>query len=353
VFITSGSVVFNFANPAPTTYQRSFILTNAGSMSCLATNSWELTVINQTTGGGATTRDLVVYPMSGLNNSQVVLPSQNVINVDSVAVYDAAWPGGSAIVTTPTGATVYLRSVISDPFGSYDITGATIRITDSLGAVRVNGAAMTQVADSGAATKTYEYTYAVPAGGPAGNWTIRVVGAEGTEGTISDFAQTALNVFIPMPDILMLKSVQVQSDPVNGAVNPKAIPGAAMLYTVTATNQGPGATDADTVVITDPIPANTELFVGDLGGAGSGPVLFSDGATPSGLSYSFINLGSGADSIAFSNDSGATWTYTPVPDGNGYDANVTNTRVSPSGTFNGAVGPNQPSFNLQFRVRVK
>ncbi len=330
---------------------QTFNLPLAAPLTCTAGNSWVLTITNNTVGGGS--RELRVYPVSGGNISQAVLPTTTVINVDSVAVYDAVYPGGSSIVTTPTNATVYVRSVISDPFGSFDITGATVTITDSLGAVRVNGAAMPQVADSGALTKTYEYAYIVPAGGPAGNWTIRAVGAEGTEGTISDFAQTALNVFIPMPNILMLKSVIVQSDPVNGAVNPKAIPGAAMLYTVTATNQGPGAADADSVVVTDPIPANTELFVNDLGGAGSGPVLFSNGATPSGLSYSFINLGSGADNIAFSSDSGATWTYTPVPDGNGYDANVTNIRVSPSGAFNGAVGPNQPSFNLQFRVRVK
>ncbi len=330
---------------------QTFNLPLGAALTCTAGNSWVLTITNNTVGAGS--RELRVYPVSGGNISRAVLPTTTVINVDSIAVYDAAWPGGSPIVTTPTGATVYVRSVISDPFGSFDITGATITITDSLGAVRVNAAAMTQVADSGALTKTYEYTYVVPAGGPAGNWTIRVVGAEGTEGTVSDLAQIALNVYIPLPNILMLKSFQVSSDPFNGAVNPKAIPGAAMLYTVTATNQGPGATDADTVVITDPIPANTELFVGDLGGPGSGPVLFSDGATPSGLSYSFINLGSGADSIAFSNDSGATWVYAPTPDGNGYDANVTNIRVSLSGTFNAAAGPNQPSFSLQFRVRVK
>lgn len=330
---------------------QTFNLPLGAPLTCTAGNSWVLTIRNNTTGAGS--RELRVYPVSGGNISQAVLPTTTVINVDSVAVYDAAWPGGSAIVTAQAGTTVYVRSVIGDPFGSFDITGATVTITDSLGTVRVNAAAMTQVADSGTLTKTYEYTYVVPVGGPAGNWTIRVTGAEGTEGTVSDLAQVALNVFIPMPNILMLKSVTVQSDPFNGAVNPKAIPGAAMLYTVTATNQGPGATDADTVVITDPVPANAELFVGDLGGPGSGPVAFTDGAVASGLSYSFLGLGSGADSIAFSNDGGATWTYTPTPDADGYDVNVTNIRVSPSGTFNAAAGPNQPSFNLQFRVRVK
>jgi len=280
-----------------------------------------------------------------------VLPTTTVINVNSVAVYDAAYPGGSAIVTTLTGTTVYVRSVISDPFGSFDITSASILITDSTGSVRVNGAAMTQVADSGAATKTYQYAYAVPVGGPAGNWTARVTGTEGTEGTITDLAQTALNVVIPMPNIVIVKSVQTLSDPYNGGTNPKAIPGATMLYDVTVTNQGIGA--ADSVTVADGIPLNTALRVADIGAPGSGPVAFINGATPSGLTYTFLGLGSVADSLEFSNDNGTSWSYTPVADGNGVDAAVTNIRVKPTGTFSSASGPNQPSFTLRFQVMVK
>ncbi len=47
-----------------------------------------------------------------------------------------------------------------------------------------------------------------------------------------------LAVGVVYPDITILKSVQTSSDPVNSTTNPKAIPGAVMLYTVTVTNAG-------------------------------------------------------------------------------------------------------------------
>jgi uncharacterized repeat protein (TIGR01451 family) len=280
-----------------------------------------------------------------------VLPTTTVINVDSVTLYDAAYAGGSAVVSAQSGTTVYVRAVVSDPFGSFDITGATLTVTDYQGAVRLNAAPMVQVADTGALTKTYEYAYPVPAGGPAGNWTFRVTGLEGTEGTVTDMAQTGLNIIIPMPNITVVKSVIAYSDPVNGTTGPKAIPGAHMQYTVLATNTGEGV--AQGVTVTDPIPANTELYVGDLAGVGSGPVGFSDGAVPSGLACVFGGLSNIFDSISFSHDGGTTYTYVPVPDPDGFDANVTNIRVSLGGTFNAASAGNNPSFSLFFRVRVK
>jgi len=168
-----------------------------------------------------------------------------------------------------------------------------------------------------------------------------------------DFYAQAIPV---SPDVILLKSVVTFSDPVNNKTNPKAIPGAVMFYTVAASNQGVGATDADTVFITDPIPANTALFVGNIDGTGpaTGPVLFTDGTPPddSGLSYTFITLDSGADDVAFSSDGGATYTYEPVPDGNGFDTNVTHLRINPKGSFKAASGGNIPTFDVKFKVRV-
>ena len=96
-----------------------------------------------------------------------------------------------------------------------------------------------------------------------------------------------------------------------------------------------------------------ELFVNDIGGVNSGPVLFSDGSVPSGLSYSFGGLSNVFDSLSFSNNGGATYDYIPAPDGNGCDAAVTNIKINLSGTFNAASGGNDPSFSVFFRVRVK
>lgn len=152
----------------------------------------------------------------------------------------------------------------------------------------------------------------------------------------------------PGPSITIAKSVITYSDPLNLTTNPKAIPGAAMLYSIDVTNTGTGVTDSDSTVVSDAIPANTELYVGDLGG---GPVVFIDAG--SGLTYSFLALGNAADSLEFSSNGGSTWNYTPSPDADGYDANVTNIRVTPAGSLAASDGITNPGFTLRFQVRVK
>lgn len=157
-----------------------------------------------------------------------------------------------------------------------------------------------------------------------------------------------------LPSLLILKSVEAFSDPINGTTDPKAIPGSFMTYTILVTNTGPGAADNNSTFITDRIPANTELFVGDIGGAGSGPVLFSDGATSSGLSYSFIGLDNAADSLAFSDNDAVDYSKSDtVADANQCDSTVTNIKISMDGIFAGSDGTNNPSFSLKFRVMVQ
>ena len=170
----------------------------------------------------------------------------------------------------------------------------------------------------------------------------------------NDSSSVDLTVIEP-PSLTIVKSALTTSDPVNGASSPYNIPGATLLYSLQTTNTGLGVPDTDSMLVTDPIPANTELFVNDLGGAGSGPVLFIDGTAPvnSGLTYTFTSLGSTTDDLEFSNDNGATWTYTPVPDASGYDANVTNIRVNPKGVMRASDGTNNPTYSLRFQVRVK
>lgn len=172
----------------------------------------------------------------------------------------------------------------------------------------------------------------------------------------SDSADITL---IAAPDLTVLKMVQTIFDPVNLTVNPKAIPGAQLNYTIITTNSGAGSVDTDTTVITDPLPLKTELFVGDIGGASSGPVLFSDGVTTSsGLSYVFISLDSAVDDVDFSVDNGATWTYyhdndLSNIDADDFDSTVTDIRINPKGQFAAAASGNNPSVNLIFRVRLQ
>ena len=114
------------------------------------------------------------------------------------------------------------------------------------------------------------------------------------------------------------------------------------------TNSGASAVDNNTLIITDPIPTNTEVFTGNL--SGGAPLIFVDGTPSSALSCAFIALGNLADCMDFSNNGGASWVY--VPNGS-FDPAVTNIRFSLSGAMSANTGSGNTYFDLKFRVRVK
>lgn len=155
------------------------------------------------------------------------------------------------------------------------------------------------------------------------------------------------------PSLLILKASATVEDPISGTTNPKSIPGATMSYLVMTSNTGSGPVDTDTLVITDPIPANMALRVIDYDGVTSGPVQFVDGTPASGLTYTFVALGDAGDDVSFSNDGGVTYTYTPVADANGLDLTVTHIRINPKGDFLGNSGGGDPNFDVYFKAVVQ
>src|SRR5699024_9597823 len=120
------------------------------------------------------------------------LNSATIINVNSVTTWNAAFNGRTAQSTFAPGATVYVRALISDPFGSFDISSARISIIDPASVVRVNNQPMIAQGapatcnSTRAATCIYQYAYTVPASPTVGHWTIQVTGYEGVEG-VTDF----------------------------------------------------------------------------------------------------------------------------------------------------------------------
>jgi uncharacterized repeat protein (TIGR01451 family) len=143
------------------------------------------------------------------------------------------------------------------------------------------------------------------------------------------------------------KTAAVVSDPLNGVLTPKAIPGATVDYAITVTNTSNRVLDDGTIALADLVPVKTKLYVKDLGLTGSGPIAFSQ-VLLSGLSFTFSTLNSTTDDVAFSKDGGVTYTYVPVPDADGCDPLVTHLRVRPRGGMatNGA-------FTVRFRVVVR
>lgn len=129
---------------------------------------------------------------SSTKPSKITLPTTTVINVDSLGVYDAPYPGGSLITAPASGSTVYIRSTASDPFGAYDITSMGL-IIDGPG---LSGDVSTtlsagHVVATGTGTKTYEYAWTV--GATEGAYDIVVTANEGTEG-IQATRATSVNV---------------------------------------------------------------------------------------------------------------------------------------------------------------
>ncbi|HET7396303.1 MAG TPA: hypothetical protein VFK12_07675 [Gammaproteobacteria bacterium] len=302
-------------------------------------------LILEITNDSGSNRAMRIEQYNGGDLSIVSLDVSTVINVDSVNVYSATYPSTSTQSVYETNQTVYIRAVVSDPFGSADIdpatggTAPTLTLADSSGTDQLTAVNMTQVADSGAATKTFEYSYTLPSSPPStlalGNWTPSVTAWEGTEHTISHTADGAFDV--EAPNLLVMKAVSAVSDPIEGTTRPKAMPGATMQYLVNVSNQGKGPADSNSLAITDPVPADSSFVVGS--------VVFTDGSTSSGLTMSAAN-------VSYSNDNGATWTYTPVAGGDGTDPNVTNIKFSPQGSMAGKTGT-APSFNIAFKVIIK
>jgi uncharacterized repeat protein (TIGR01451 family) len=328
---------------------------NVATMTTFTLNTAQVTApagsvfhLDVNNGSGSGTRDILLTPYSALGFSRIDLNSATVINVDSVTTWNAAFNGGAAQGSFYPGATVFVRAQVSDPFGSFDISSARISIIDPASVTQVNDQLMTAQGapatcnSTTAAVCIFEYAFTVPASPTVGSWTARVTAHEGVEG-VTDLGVGTFQVVVPQPALTIVKSSTIISDPVNAA-NPKRIPNAIVGYEITVTNSGPGTVDSNTLVITDAIPTGTVMYVSTTSG---NPVAFANGATASGLVFDY------ASNVSYSS-AGASgpWTYTPVPDAQGFDPLVRAVRIAPAGVMNAASGGNNPSFIIQFRVRI-
>src|SRR6266403_1907514 len=126
------------------------------------------------------------------------------------------------------------------------------------------------------------------------------------------------------PSVTLVKSVSP-----GGA----QMPGTDLLYSIVFNNTG--GSPASNIVITDQVPANTDFKVGS--------VTNSLGTT--GLSVT----------VSYSNDSGATWTYSPASGAGGapanYDRVVTNVRWSLSGSLSQTSPHNSGTISFTVQIR--
>lgn len=141
--------------------------------------------------------------------------------------------------------------------------------------------------------------------------------------------------------LVVEKTSTVISDPVNGTVNPKAIPGAIVEYAIVVRNVGSGRPDTASITIIDAMPP-------EMAYATASGVTFTNGSPTSGLG-TFDQ----SSMVRFSSTPGEAgpFTYTPVGP---FDPNVRAIRIIPGGRMSQATsGTSQPNFTIRFRARVQ
>jgi uncharacterized repeat protein (TIGR01451 family)/fimbrial isopeptide formation D2 family protein len=207
-----------------------------------------------------------VYPIATVGGQQVwskvALDVDTAINVDTVAFYDAAYPAGTLVTTAIPGSTLYARGDVSDPFGSYDITDARIDIVDSEGSLFTDNAVMSEVYDSVADDKIYEYEFTVPASGPVDNWTATVTASEGMEGDITHSGVGVITINTVTGADLAISKYHTDTFYKNTNAH----------FIIDVTNHGPEDQVAD-VVVTDTVPAGLTY----VSSSGSGWILDTSG----------------------------------------------------------------------------
>ncbi|MEO1034948.1 MAG: hypothetical protein AAFX44_05235 [Pseudomonadota bacterium] len=140
------------------------------------------------------------------------------------------------------------------------------------------------------------------------------------------------------------KTIEVDRDPVSGDTNPFAIPGAVVRYSIDVRNAGSGSPDGNSLTVVDSIPSQLSLCVAMQCFSG-GPVTFDDSASP-------IPTGLTIAGIEYSDDDGASFGYVPTGDANGFDAAVTDVRITLAGTLPGIGIAGEPTFSLALAARV-
>jgi len=154
----------------------------------------------------------------------------------------------------------------------------------------------------------------------------------------------------PEENIAIALSSNIVGDQTGRGVSPAVTAGTIVDFSVAVTGPRERGTPATSLAISNKVPDNLSLYVGDLERSGNGPAAFSD--HDSGLEFSFAGLSSPDDSIEFSGDGGKSFDYVPVADSEGFDANVTHIRFRPQGALQATTGQNE-RFSLRYRMKVK
>jgi len=143
-------------------------------------------------------------------------------------------------------------------------------------------------------------------------------------------------------DLDVSKSAEVWS----GSPTPYAVPGSDILYTLNIDSVGTAPVDTDTVFLVDTLPPQTEIFGGDVDGAGN-TVIFE--ANASGLTFD-ETTDLGFSTATAKPTSMADCGYGPPV---GYDPLVKHICFAPKGLLNAGSLMSDTDFSFTFRVQIQ
>ena len=283
---------------------------------------------------------------SSTNGSKIALPTTTVISAQNLGIYDAPYPGGALQTAPYNGQTLYARVVVSDPFGSSDITSVGL-VIDGPGTANDISTTLTNVNivnDTGC-TRTYEYVWQT--GATVGGYTITATANEGTEGITSSIS-TALSLnFLDFGTPSMTQFTSGN----NGVHTNSFATNSTAWIRVTDINRNTNATTYETVAVTVTSSSGDSELV-TLTETGTNTGVFTGGIV---LTTNAVSINNGVltapqgsliqvtyTDITDSSDVSSDTASIPMPAGTGA-IRVTDTLLTPSQTLVG----NTVQFSIQ------
>jgi hypothetical protein len=147
--------------------------------------------------------------------------------------------------------------------------------------------------------------------------------------------------------LTIVKSSTLVSDPINGTVNPKMLPGAIVRYTLTVANSGGTTVDNNSIFIIDSLPSTLSV------GTAASPSLVNGTPTANLTLTPATDIRYSSQTTApatFAACSVAPHNYTPV---SAYDPLVKHICIRPQGTMAASTGSGQPNFTVSFSAQIK
>ena len=225
------------------------------------------------TNNGNTTQDYSLAALAGSGTFFSVTDNFDAVNVsvfvdaDNDGVYDPLIDVAGYVDELMADSTVTIFIVADIPLAQLDGDGA---IYDLVAQTALGGSPGSQGGDI-----LNDDNGNISPGGtindiPDDPATIQIVFADGA-GSVdgaNDGRFSSRDVYVVGAAVLAVnKTSVVTTDPINGASNPKAIPGATILYTINIANSG--SAPAESVVLSDQIPANTTFTGSSVGTSNS------------------------------------------------------------------------------------